>query len=141
MLQRAVSRVCRLEQEETPMEASTRRLQLLVVVAHPDDETFGLGSVLAHAAARGIEARVICATRGELGEPAIDIGSTPLAVVREAELRAAAETLGVATVEVLDYRDSGVDGEPAPESLAAADTNAVAIVLAARIDALRPDIV
>ena len=73
------------------MEASARRLQLLVVVAHPDDETFGLGSVLAHAAANGIEARVICATRGELGEPAIDIGSTPLGEVREGELRAACE--------------------------------------------------
>jgi N-acetyl-1-D-myo-inositol-2-amino-2-deoxy-alpha-D-glucopyranoside deacetylase len=123
------------------METVARPMQLLVTVAHPDDETFGLGSVLAHAAARGVEARVICATRGELGEPAIDIGSTPLGEVREGELRAAAQLLGVTAVEVLDYRDSGVDGEPAPESLAAADTNAVATVLAARIDALRPDIV
>jgi LmbE family N-acetylglucosaminyl deacetylase len=123
------------------MESDARPMQLLVTVAHPDDETFGLGSVLAHAAARGVEAHVICATRGELGEPAIDIGSTPLGEMREGELRAAAETLGVTAVEVLDYRDSGVDGEPAPESLAAADTNAVATVLAARIDALRPDIV
>ena len=69
------------------METVARPLQLLVTVAHPDDETFGLGSVLAHAAASGIEASVICATRGELGEPAIDIGSTPLGVVRERELR------------------------------------------------------
>jgi N-acetyl-1-D-myo-inositol-2-amino-2-deoxy-alpha-D-glucopyranoside deacetylase len=123
------------------MEAVGRPMQLLVTVAHPDDETFGLGSVLAHAAARGVEARVICATRGELGEPAIDIGSTPLADVRESELRAAAQLLGVAAVEVLDYRDSGVDGEPDLGSLAAADTNEVAAVLAARIEALRPDIV
>lgn len=120
---------------------STRPTQLLVVVAHPDDETFGLGSVLAHAAARGIEARVICATRGELGEPAIDIGATPLGEVREGELRAAAAILGVIDVELLDYRDSGVDGEPAPGSLAAADTDEVAVVLAARIEALQPDIV
>jgi LmbE family N-acetylglucosaminyl deacetylase len=123
------------------METVARPMQLLVTVAHPDDETFGLGSVLAHAAASGVEASVICATRGELGEPAIDIGSTPLGVVREGELRAAAEMLGVAAVEVLDYLDSGVDGDAAPESLAAADTNAVASVLAARIEALRPDIV
>jgi N-acetyl-1-D-myo-inositol-2-amino-2-deoxy-alpha-D-glucopyranoside deacetylase len=123
------------------MEPTARPLRLLVTVAHPDDETFGLGSVLAHAAASGVEAHVICATRGELGKPAIDIGSTPLGAVREQELRAAAATLGVATVEVLDYIDSGVDGDPAPESLAAADTHDVAAALAPRIDALQPDIV
>ena len=123
------------------MDTPSRPLQLLVTVAHPDDETFGLGSVLAHAAARGVEARLICATRGELGEPAIDIGSTPLAEVRERELRTAASILGVTDVEVLDYLDSGVDGEPAPGSLVAADTRSVAVVLAPRIDALRPDIV
>ena len=123
------------------MERTTRPLRLLVTVAHPDDETFGMGSVLAHAAASGVEARVICATRGELGEPAIDIGDTPLGVVREAELRAAAAMLEVVDVELLDYRDSGVDGEPAAGSLAAADTHEVARVLAARIDALRPDVV
>jgi len=125
--------------EETSMSA--RPTQLLVTVAHPDDETFGLGSVIAHATASGIETRVICATRGELGEPAIDIGSRSLGEVREGELRAAAEILGVIDVELLDYLDSGVDGEPAPDSLAAADTNDVASVLGARIEALRPDIV
>jgi LmbE family N-acetylglucosaminyl deacetylase len=123
------------------MESSARPLRLLVPVAHPDDETFGLGSVLAHAVARGVEARVICATRGELGEPAIDIGTSPLGEVREGELRAAAAILGVVDVEVLDYCDSGVDGDPAPGSLAAADTNDVAAILADRIDELRPDIV
>jgi N-acetyl-1-D-myo-inositol-2-amino-2-deoxy-alpha-D-glucopyranoside deacetylase len=61
--------------------------------------------------------------------------------VREAELRAAATTLGVNGVEVLDWCDSGIDGEPAPGSLAAADTTDIAAVLAVRIDALRPDIV
>jgi len=123
------------------MERTTRPMQLLVTVAHPDDETFGMGSVLAHAAASGVEARVICATRGELGEPAIDIGETPLGVVREAELRAAAAILGVVDVELLDYLDSGVDGEPAEGSLAAAATHDVARVLAARIERLQPDVV
>jgi LmbE family N-acetylglucosaminyl deacetylase len=123
------------------MVTSAGSPRLLVTVAHPDDETFGMGSVLAHAAAHGLEASVICATRGELGEPAIDIGSTPLAEVREGELRAAAAMLGVADVGVLDFHDSGVDGDPAHGSLAAADTNEVAALLADRIDALEPDIV
>ena len=123
------------------MNTSDRPLRLLLTVAHPDDETFGLGSVLAHAAATGVEAHVICATRGELGEPAIDIGSRPLGEVREEELRAAAGILGVAGVEVLEYRDSGTDGDAGPGSLVAADTNDVAALIATRIDALRPDVV
>ena len=123
------------------MESAGQPPQLLVTVAHPDDETFGLGSVLAHAVACGVEARVICATRGELGEPAIDIGATPLAEVRERELRTAASILGVSDVELLDYGDSGVDDDAPIGSLVAADTNDVAAVLAARIDALRPDVV
>src|SRR5215213_8547528 len=126
---------------DTAMVSNAASQRLLVTVAHPDDETFGMGSVLAHAAAHGLEARVICATRGELGEPAIDIGTTPLGEVREGELRAAAAILGVVHVEVLDYCDSGVDGDPAPGSLAAADTSDVAAILTDRIDALRPDIV
>ena len=43
-------------------------MRLLVTVAHPDDEAFGCGSVLAHASAQGWESTVLCATRGELGE-------------------------------------------------------------------------
>jgi N-acetyl-1-D-myo-inositol-2-amino-2-deoxy-alpha-D-glucopyranoside deacetylase len=117
--------------------------RLLVVVAHPDDETFGCGSVLAHASARGAEIVVACATRGELGEPAPGSGvdRTSLGDVREAELRAAARELGVSRVAMLGWRDSGVDGEAAPESLVAADVDGVAAAVVGVIDDFRPDIV
>ena len=74
--------------------------RLSVVVAHPADDTFGCGSVLAHAAELGIRSTVACATRGEAGSPAPGRGldDADMAEVREIELHAAAEHLGVAQV-------------------------------------------
>ena len=41
---------------------------LLSVLAHPDDESFGMGGTLALYAEQGVEVHLICATRGEVGE-------------------------------------------------------------------------
>ena len=112
---------------------------LLVVVAHPDDESFGCGSVLARASAAGYETAVLCATRGEAGESRIRTGD--LAVVREAELRSASRILGVGTVCLLDHADSGMTGDPEPGTLAAADPSRVIAEVRSVIDDLRPDIV
>lgn len=118
-------------------------VRLLLAVAHPDDETFGCGSLLAHAAAAGAEITVVCATRGEAGAPAegsgVDLEALPS--VREAELRSAAGLLGVTTVQVFDWLDSGMDGEPGPGTLCSADVDHVAAVIADAIDAFRPTIV
>lgn len=114
-------------------------MRTLVVVAHPDDESFGCGSILAHAAANGHETAVICATRGEAG--ASRVATDDLAALREAELRAAATILGVGTVVVLDYVDSGMDGAPVDGALVAADQAALAGEIAAVIDDFRPAVV
>jgi N-acetyl-1-D-myo-inositol-2-amino-2-deoxy-alpha-D-glucopyranoside deacetylase len=80
----------------------------LVVVAHPDDETFGCGSIVADVARRGATVSVLCATRGESGERTPEIPpEADLGEVRTQELYEAASLLGVADVKVLDYRDSG----------------------------------
>ncbi len=112
---------------------------LLVVVAHPDDESFGCGSVLLHAAARGLRTSVLCATRGDGGESRLD--SDDLGSVREAELRAAARSLGVGDVTLLAYGDSGMSGTPAPLTLAAAALTDVTDRVRDAIDQLRPHIV
>ena len=78
-----------------------RTLRLMAVLAHPDDESVGLGGTLARYAAEGIETSLVCATRGELGwagEPAAYPGPLALGRLREAELLAAADALGVADV-------------------------------------------
>lgn len=121
-------------------------MRLLVTVAHPDDEAFGCGSVLAHASTAGADAVVACATRGELGELAPGLAHVAplpeqLGAIREAELRTAARLLGVAHVELLGWRDSGVDGEPAAGSLCAAPAADVEEAIAAVLERERPDVV
>jgi N-acetyl-1-D-myo-inositol-2-amino-2-deoxy-alpha-D-glucopyranoside deacetylase len=115
--------------------------RLLVTVAHPDDETFGTGSLIAAAAASGVEVTVCCATRGEAGEAHGLAPDADLATIREAELRAAGEVLGVHRVVLLGLGDSGMDGTPPAGSLAAAPTSEVADRVATVVAEVQPDVV
>lgn len=117
--------------------------RLVVVVAHPDDETFGCGSIIAAAAAAGAQVTVLCATLGEAGErrPNPTTDHLPLAEVREGELRAAAEILGVHSIELLGHADSGFDGPLPAGALCAVDVASLGSRLAARFAALAADVV
>lgn len=119
------------------------RARLLVVVAHPDDETFGMGSLLLHAAGAGMDTAVVCATRGEAGEVVEGSGVDPagIAAAREAELRRAAELLGVGAVELLGFRDSGMSGDADPVTLVGADQDSVRDAVRVHLERLRPDVV
>lgn len=90
---------------------------LLCVVAHPDDETFGAGSTLIHAASQGVRVVTLCATRGEAGEIMERSGATPetLPAVREAEYREAGRIMGVSESLLMGFRDSGMAGTPENE--------------------------
>jgi LmbE family N-acetylglucosaminyl deacetylase len=85
---------------------------ILTVLAHPDDETFGMGGTLALYASKGIEVDLICATRGEVGDVPEDMmtGFSSVAELREHELLEATKFLGLTHVDFLDYRDSGMPG-------------------------------
>jgi len=119
---------------------------LLAVLAHPDDESFGMGGTLALYASRGAEVHLVCATRGEVGEVAPELlkGFNSIAELRESELRCAAGILGLAGVHFLDYRDSGMPGSPDnqhPQALAAQPLDEVAANIVCYIRELKPQIV
>jgi LmbE family N-acetylglucosaminyl deacetylase len=82
---------------------------ILSVWAHPDDETYLCGGLMARAVRNG--SRVVCvtATRGELGSPdeARWPSGQPLAAVRTKEMDAALAVLGVTEHHWLDYPDGG----------------------------------
>lgn len=87
---------------------------ILAVLAHPDDESFGMGGTLAKYSNQGVEIHLICATRGEVGEmpeDCLEDGQT-IAERREQELHCAASELGISQLHILDYRDSGMLGSP-----------------------------
>ncbi len=87
-------------------------LKLMAILAHPDDESLGLGGALAKYAAEGVETYVVCATRGERGRFGnAEVRPAPEVVgrTRETELRAAARELKVKEVHFLDYLDKDLD--------------------------------
>ncbi|ADU49538.1 LmbE family protein [Intrasporangium calvum DSM 43043] len=76
---------------------------MLAVVAHPDDESFALGAVLAAFAEGGARVSVLCLTRGEASTLHGVAGD--LLELRAAELAAAADVLGLDDVELLTFPD------------------------------------
>jgi len=114
--------------------------------AHPDDETFGMGSTLAQYVNVGVRVYYVCATRGEAGtvEPEFMQGFASIADLRSNEMKCAAQILGLAGVIYLGYRDSGMSGSPDnknPEALAMAPVAEVASLIVKIIRELKPDVV
>ena len=111
------------------------QLKLLAVLAHPDDESLGLGGTLAKYAAEGVGTYLVTATRGERGRyfdadprPAPElVGRT-----REAELRAAARELDIKELHFLDYIDKDLDRAQPAEAIGK---------IVAHIRRIRPEVV
>ncbi len=105
---------------------------ILGIWAHPDDETYLMGGVMALAADAGQRVACVTATLGDAGETA-DAGRWPqreLRAIRRAEIAAAMDILGVEEHECLDLDDG---------TLADLDGAAHAARLSATIDRIRPD--
>ena len=98
---------------------------VLVVVAHPDDESFGLGAILDAFTGAGARVEVLCLTHGEAST--LHGTSGDLATVREAELALAAEVLGVTRTMLHDHPDGALNevcqARLAAEVVAVADSS------------------
>ena len=109
--------------------------KLLCILAHPDDESLGLGGILAKYAAEGIETYLVTATRGEqgwFGPPEENPGPEALGKIRERELYEASKVLGLREVHLLEY----CDGE-----LHQADQQQLLERLVGHIRRVRPDVI
>lgn len=102
--------------------------------AHPDDESISTGGTMARAADDGHRVVLVVATGGEHGEAPADLQEgESLADRRRAETMASAKELGIARVEFLGYRDSGMTGweqNAHPEAFWNADVEVAANQLA-----------
>ena len=84
---------------------------VLVVMAHPDDESMGCAGLILRHTRAGIPVNLICATRGEAGWSGKPTGAKreDLAQIRTGELDDAAAALAISGVELWDYPDGGVN--------------------------------
>lgn len=127
--------------------------RLLLVHAHPDDESIGTGGAIARYAAEGAQVTLVTCTLGELGEviPAelayLAGDGDRLGAHRLGELAAACAALGVTDQRFLGgpgrWRDSGMMGLPdndSPDCFWRADVAVAAAELARIIREVRPQV-
>lgn len=137
--------------------------RMLLVHAHPDDESLNNGATIAAAVAAGVQVTLVTCTRGELGEVVADdlahLRGDPdaLGAHREGELAAAMAALGLTDHRFLGaaagvrYRDTGMVTLPSglaaipedvhPSAFAVADLDEAAGHVADVIREVRPQVV
>jgi LmbE family N-acetylglucosaminyl deacetylase len=102
--------------------------QVLVVVAHPDDESFALGALIDRHVRLGAVVSVLCLTRGEAST--LGAETDDLAAQRDGELSAASRALGCARTTLLAHPDG---------ALADLDPRILQTAVEAEVRQTRPD--
>src|ERR1035441_10781373 len=131
VLPHGTGRARRQDGRRVPDYAVLGHRRVLAVVAHPDDESFGLGAVLSTFSGSGAQTSVLCFTHGE----ASTLHGVPgdLGALRGRELQEAADVLEVATVRLLDHPDGQLESVSldmlVTEVLAMADAVAADLLL------------
>jgi N-acetyl-1-D-myo-inositol-2-amino-2-deoxy-alpha-D-glucopyranoside deacetylase len=139
---------------EASMDVLDSPRRLLLVHAHPDDETIGNGATMARYAASGTHVTLVTCTLGEEGEVLVP-ELTALAADQEdtlgqhrvGELATAMEALGVTDHRFLGgpgrFRDSGMMGLPTndrPDCFWQADVDEAARLLVEVVREVRPQV-
>lgn len=120
--------------------------RILITLAHPDDETFGLGGLILKYVSEGAEVHYVCGTKGDKGmvNPEYLERHGSIEAVRDHELNCASEILGFTQVIKLGYSDSGMVGtldNDNPECLIQADETEVARQIVKAIREIKPQVV
>ena len=110
------------------------KIHALVIVAHPDDESFLFAGTTLKFAEEGKSVGVICATKGEKGVDRLGrhLSEEKMAEIRTHELENACSTIHCNCLNIMDYHDGGL-----------AQTNFYQLVddLAEKIEKYEPKIV
>jgi N-acetyl-1-D-myo-inositol-2-amino-2-deoxy-alpha-D-glucopyranoside deacetylase len=128
---------------------------MVLVHAHPDDESIATGATMAYYAARGVHVTLVTCTLGEEGEihvPELSelaaAEADQLGGYRLTELNGACAALGVADHRYLGgagrYRDSGMMGLPTnnhPRAFWQADVDGAAALLLEILREVRPQVI
>jgi LmbE family N-acetylglucosaminyl deacetylase len=114
--------------EERAQDGLPAWREVLAVVAHPDDESFGLGALLASFVAAGSRVSVLCLTHGEASS--LHGVEGDLATIRARELAEAAAVLGIARVGLAGFPDG---------ALSQIDLGTLVSEIADFVGATRPD--
>ena len=133
------------------MKNSYEGYRILLVHAHPDDETINNGATMALYASLGASVTLVTCTRGEEGEVLVpglihlsSAQGDKLGIHREVELANAMQALGIKDYRFLGrYRDSGMMGTEAnnrPDVFWQADLDSAAQELVAIIEEVKPHI-
>ena len=103
------------------MTDTNPRLKLLLIVPHPDDEVYGASGTLMDFIEDGHTVGLVTLTRGEAGRT-LGLCETPeeLARLREVELRACLDVIGVQVHEQLSFPDKSLKDQPLDDLIAAA---------------------
>lgn len=130
---------------------ATENLTLMAVHAHPDDEASSTGGVLALYSDQGVRTVVVTCTNGEFGDAPGQVkpgqeghDEQAVAQLRIAELRQSCKILGVSSLELLGYHDSGMpdwDYKDRPDAFCNVPLADVAERIGALIETYRPQVV
>lgn len=86
--------------------------RILLVFAHPDDESFSCGGMVPKYVEEGCQVNLMCATRGEEGQvgPLVNLSREQVPETRQKELEKAGTILGIHAITFMGYRDATLSG-------------------------------